>query len=60
MRAPTSSNNMRVFSEAHKHNDHWVVEAEWHGKIRIVHSGKNIYAVLRWATKHGYHEKSPA
>jgi hypothetical protein len=51
---------MRVFSEAHKHNDHWVVEAEWHGKIRIVHSGKNIYAVLRWATKHGYHEKSPA
>lgn len=59
MKIPTKSGSMRIFSIAHKYNDEWCVEAEFHGQIMIVHSGKSLYAVLRWASEHGYHDKSP-
>lgn len=47
---------MRIFSIAHKYNNHWNVETEGFGERRIVHSGRDLFAVLRWATEHGYYD----
>lgn len=51
-----SNDIIRIFSESGRYNNDWNVEAMWHGKPRIVHAGKSIYKVLKWAKEHGYYE----